>query len=100
MELLRRTVLKGIIATLNRTPNVDSAGSKSEHILRNTRTPADARNLLQDPEMEDYLAAFRVTKLCQKRATVSPEDVAHSVPKEEEIEEKLDMSEHEYIPAS
>lgn len=41
--------------------------------------------------MEGHFAAFRGTNLCQNSATQAPQDVETDVPKEEEIEDDLDM---------
>lgn len=83
----------------SRNPTVDWVGSSLERNLRDSRTSADATNLLQDSDMEDYLAALRVTNLWQNTASGAPHDVAPNFP-DEEIEDEHDTSEDKYILAS
>lgn len=53
------------MAAESRNSNVESVGSNPNRILRSTRTPANATNPVQDPDLTDSLATVRVTNLWQ-----------------------------------
>lgn len=67
-----------------------------ERILCNSRTLADATNLLKHSNMESRLLALRVANLRSNTATQAYQDVALNV-LEEESEYESDMSEDDYI---
>lgn len=50
-------------------PDVDSVASGSERMLRFPRTPADVESEVQNPDLEDHLAALRVTNSRQNSST-------------------------------
>lgn len=87
------------MATSSRDPSVEPVKTSEERILRDSRPPADAMNLLPDPHMENSLAALHFTSLWQNTATETPEGFVLNV-SEEKIENDTDMSEDEYIPAT